>query len=174
MKRFIAIISLLSCASIFIKFVPLSWHDLYSFQVESALSQWVLGMMTNALRMTSLHGTKIESLPGIYNVLMCIPFYIKIILYLLSTVAILGVSCCGLSWISCFGMRMMQQLFLPLTQLLCWNTGLYFMTQKVHHCRTRAGVVQMVILFMMLNIHAGIKESFALQLNSQFFIVSVI
>nr|CAN77401.1 hypothetical protein VITISV_027794 [Vitis vinifera] len=78
----------------------------YHFPVESALSQWVLGMMTNALRMTSLH----------------------------------GVSCCGLSWISCFGMRMMQQLFLPLTQLLCWNTGLYFMTQKVHHCRTRAGV----------------------------------
>ncbi|CBI40357.3 unnamed protein product, partial [Vitis vinifera] len=51
-----------------------------SLRVKSALSQWVLGMMINALRMTSLY----------------------------------GVSHCGLSWIYCFRMRMMQQLYIPI------------------------------------------------------------
>lgn len=37
-----------------------------------------------------------------------------------SDVAIVGGSRCGLSWISCFGMKMTQLLQL-LTLLLCWN-----------------------------------------------------
>lgn len=60
---------------------------------------------------------------------------------------------------------MMQQLFLPLTLLLCWNTEFYFMILLMHLLRMRTGAMQMVILFTMLNIHAGILEYFVLDVK---------
>lgn len=71
---------------------------------------------------------------------------------------ILGVNNYGLSWISYFEMRMTLHLFLPHILLLYWSTGLYSMMLLMYLVGTRDGLLPMVMLFTMLNIHAGTLE----------------
>ena len=70
----------------------------------------------------------------------------------------LGGNWCGLNWISCFEMTMIQQQLPPLTLLLCWNIGLCSMTLQLHQQMIKVGLMQMDMLCMMLSIHAGMNE----------------
>jgi hypothetical protein len=69
---------------------------------------------------------------------------------------------------------MIQQQLPPLTLLLYWNIGLCSMTALMHQYLTKVWLMEMEMLFMMLNIHAGMNgESTlwisSLQFNSFFF-----
>ena len=83
---------------------------------------------------------------------------------------ILGVKHYGLSWISYFERRMNLQLFLPRILLLYWSTGLYFMMLQMYLEGTRNGLLQMVTLFTIFNIHAGTLEVNTSDLNLQQFL----
>lgn len=83
---------------------------------------------------------------------------------------ILGVKHYGLSWISYFEMRMTLRLFLPHILLLYWSTGLYSMMLQMYLVGTRDGLLQTVMLFTMLNIHAGTLEVITWDLSLQQFL----
>ena len=121
-------------------------------QVESALFQLVLETMTNALRMTSMH--------GIYSGFFWDDFFWAFdcfsVIYatFLNSVVFLGKKLSGQSWIDYFGMKMMPLQALH-TQLLFLNTGLNSSNLRRQLIWRETSALQMDMQFMMPSILAS-------------------
>lgn len=68
-----------------------------------------------------------------------------------------GKSWSGQNWTSCSGMKMMYQAQAPLIQLLYLNTVLCLLILQKQHIWKRVGALQMGVLCMIFNTHAGVN-----------------